>query len=85
MLEVTFKTNYLLDINASNQAFMLSNYFVFLAISMQLLLALWLKKGWQAGMSNVKQQEVNVGIVDLNLDLCQCTMKPLLFPAYRLC
>lgn len=29
MLEVTFKTNYLLDINASNQAFMLSNYFVF--------------------------------------------------------
>ena len=44
MLEVTFKTNYLLDINASNQAFMLSNYFVFLAISVQLLLALRLKK-----------------------------------------
>ena len=36
-------------------------------------------------MLNVKQQEVNLGIVDLNLDLCQCTMKPLLFPEYRLC
>ena len=44
MLEVKFKKNYLLRIKASNQAFLLSNYFVFLVISVQLLLALRLKK-----------------------------------------
>ena len=83
MLEVTFKTNYLLDINASNQAFMLSNYFVFFGhIS---AITVRLKKRLASWYVDVKQQEVNLGIVDLNLDLCQCTMKPLLFPAYRLC